>query len=148
MPANRISAAIVLALSVTTVQGQEIYRWINESGRVQYSDAPSSISKKKVQVIDYRESAASESQRKDAVARTAKNKAALAKRPEPAAPIVAQPQPVPQNVAAGQKTECEEAWARYNESIDCFAPYVLANGAMRQEAFSHCTEVKQPPLCK
>lgn len=48
---------------------------------------------------------------------------------------------------ADKNITCEEQWRRYRESLACFAPYRLVNGAIRAEAFKKCAEVKQPALC-
>lgn len=39
---------------------------------------------------------------------------------------------------------CEEQKRRYAESQACFAPYRLANGGIRPEAYEKCKEAPQP----
>jgi hypothetical protein len=46
-----------------------------------------------------------------------------------------------------QQAECQAQLRAYRESIECFAPYRLANGGIRPEAFKVCKEVKQPAGC-
>ncbi len=55
-----------------------------------------------------------------------------------------------QNTAdvANRKKRCQEEWRKYRESQACFAPYRLADGGIKAEAFKHCTELKQPELCE
>jgi hypothetical protein len=62
----------------------------------------------------------------------------------PAVPSVSVPKPMS---AAEKKARCEKEWKKYRESEACFAPYRLANGGIKAEAFKHCTEIKQPKLC-
>lgn len=45
------------------------------------------------------------------------------------------------------QAECQARLRAYRESIECFAPYRLANGGVRSEAFKVCKEVKQPSDC-
>lgn len=52
------------------------------------------------------------------------------------------------DVASSRKKKCQEEWRKYRESQACFAPYRLADGGIKAEAFKHCTELKQPELCE
>lgn len=47
-----------------------------------------------------------------------------------------------------KRMRCREKWREYRESQACFAPYRLANGGVKAEAFKYCKEVKQPELCE
>jgi len=49
--------------------------------------------------------------------------------------------------AEADRRACEEQKKLFMESQACFAKFRLANGAVRPEAFQHCTEVKQPRGC-
>jgi hypothetical protein len=62
----------------------------------------------------------------------------------PVVPSVSTPKPLS---AAEKKARCEKEWKKYRESQACFAPYRLANGGLKAEAYKHCTEIKQPELC-
>lgn len=48
----------------------------------------------------------------------------------------------------GRKNQCEQEWARYKESQECFARFVTAQGRIKAEAYNYCSEVKQPPPCR
>ena len=50
--------------------------------------------------------------------------------------------------AGNSKSRCEEQWKRYRASQECFAPYRLADGGLKAEAFKHCTAIKQPDFCE
>ena len=41
-------------------------------------------------------------------------------------------------------SECERLTMRYQDSQACFAPFRLANGAVRKEAYRYCTPVADP----
>jgi hypothetical protein len=64
-----------------------------------------------------------------------------------AAPASANPPAPAVSENTGDMT-CEEQWQRYNASQACFAPYRLANGGIRPEAFDNCVAVPQPPRCE
>ena len=46
-----------------------------------------------------------------------------------------------------KNSTCQEKMAKYKASVACFAPFTLVNGAVKPEAFEHCTEVPQPDGC-
>jgi hypothetical protein len=49
---------------------------------------------------------------------------------------------------AKEGDDCAQLRRLYEESLACFAPYVLANGATKAEAFQKCTVRADPaPLC-
>ncbi len=50
--------------------------------------------------------------------------------------------------AGNSKSRCKEQWKRYRASQECFAPYRLADGGLKAEAFKHCTVIKQPDFCE
>lgn len=125
--------------------GGEIYKWIDNEGKVHYGDRVPDQYKKRATVPDL---------------------------PEIATVDLSSP-PVPQlgdvygdsGLSAGRSrlqdddvlwssgvsetdasdAACEAKMQRYRESQACFAPYRLANGAIKAEAFEHCTAIPQPP---
>lgn len=58
-------------------------------------------------------------------------------------------QPLPYGAPAPKEgDDCATLRRLYRESLACFAPYVLANGATRAEAFQTCTVRPDPaPVC-
>ena len=63
--------------------------------------------------------------RKDSAARTGKTAGSLSGSPAP---------------------DCAALRRRYAQSQACFAPYRLANGGIRREAFRHCRNMPDPAL--
>ena len=48
------------------------------------------------------------------------------------------------SVHAADSKACAQEWERFERSGACFAPYRLAGGGIKPEAFKHCTEVPMP----
>lgn len=133
----------------THAQGADVYRWVDDKGKVHYGDAVPEGSGQQSKKIDLPDSAITDKQRAEAEARAAKEKASLAAMPPrdkpkegdastPAAP------PGKQASAGSGKDTCAERKKKYMDSADCFAPYKMANGTTREEAFKHCTVVIEP----
>jgi hypothetical protein len=132
-----------------------IYRWVDEKGTVHYGDTvpdrykDSAMHKpelKEHSVIDVTPTPQQMQARERALdildvepeARPANPGAAPANANTPA-PMVSE------NTA---DMTCEEQWQRYNASQACFAPYRMANGAIRPEAFDNCVAIPQPAQCE
>lgn len=131
-----------------------IYRWVDESGAVHYGDT----------VPDkYKDSATRKPELKEHpvidVEGTAREQRARQQAREVLNTEPAEGQPGTGNSANGNQPAptvsentadmtCEEQWERYNASQACFAPFRLANGAIRPEAFENCVTIPQPPRCE
>ena len=147
--------------------GGDVYRWVDDSGRVQYGDSVPGTQKRKAKAVDTANATLTDTQRREAEARLPQEKALtetyLRKRenakaaneakpiaalaPKPGAPLpIAAPSP-PTSWLSDKKRACEAEWRRFEESHACFAPFRLANGGIKAEAFQHCTEVKMPLPC-
>jgi hypothetical protein len=140
------------------VYGAGIYRWIDDQGRVQYSDSVPASEQSKAESVDVKSSKVSDAQRREAQTRVAKERElseSLARHREAAA-SKATLKPVASAVGlppatkrdAGGKAHCEEEWRKYQESQACFAPFRTATGGIKAEAFQRCIEVKQPAACE
>jgi hypothetical protein len=125
----------------------DIYRWVDENGQTHLSDKVPDRYRDSAVKVDPGATDLSPEQQRQAQERNARIKAAAeeeAKRqapgdaaagrtaPVPPAPAIA-PRPAPSRDA-----NCEELRRRYRASQECFAPYRLANGALRPEAFILC----------
>lgn len=87
---KRLFVALALgALALAPLYGADIYRWVDDKGRVHLSDE------------------VPERFRKSAI-------------------------PLPSG------TDCASLRRRFQESADCFAPFVNANGSVKPEAFQTC----------
>jgi hypothetical protein len=146
------AAALVLALPVF---GATVYRWVDEQGRVHFSDVVPEKYRNTARPVDAPAAAPSMEQRREAAERAARDKARAdqaakeresrqtpAPGPAPAASASAKRPPA----APDESTNCE-TWRRlYRESLECFAPYRTARGGTKAEAFEHCTPVLEPPV--
>jgi Domain of unknown function (DUF4124) len=142
-------ALLLLGLLSFPACAADIYRWVDENGKVHVSDVVPEKYRNSAKRIDSRESEVSPQQRRDAEARAAaeraKADAAATAAPADAAQSTAQPARKP---AAAAGTECEQAHRLYKESVDCFAPFVTAGGAVKGDAFKQCTALPDPsPRC-
>lgn len=142
--------ALLLALALLSLPAgaKDIYRWVDENGKVHISDvvpekyrkAAKRTSSSQFEVTPQERAAAEaraaadrERVRTSAAVAAEKANAAAAK---PAAQATAPKPPA--------ETACETAHRLYKESIDCFAPYINTRGATMGEAFKYCTELPDP----
>lgn len=139
-------------LLISSAYATDIYRWVDENGRISISDKVPDRYKNVASKVDTGAAELTESQHQEALARAAREK----QRAEEAA----RETPVNQQPSAGQltppvdtrETECEKLMRAYRESQECFAPFVIRGsdggrrrgGAVREEAFLYCTSVPDP----
>jgi hypothetical protein len=147
-PPSVLAAGAFLALALASpLRAADIYRWVDENGQTHLSDkvpqryrhsavkvdpGPTEVSparQREAQEQNDRLKALADEQEREAreqesgAARTA---------PVPVAPAIGSRPPSARNA------DCAERLRRYRESQECFAPYRMANGALRQEAFEVC----------
>jgi hypothetical protein len=150
--ASLLSALVLGAAGLA--HGAEIYRWVDEQGRVHYGNSVPEAFRHKAKSVDTRGAEAGDAQRSEAEARLAKERAQLEalkqqRTKPPASPGRPPPSPVKSPPAAASRASvsrsaCEEQWKRYRESQACFAPYRLAGGGIKAEAFKNCVEIPEP----
>jgi hypothetical protein len=145
---SRLAAlgACVLLMSAAAAD-TTVYRWVDENGRVHYSE---------IVPERYRGSARAFAVPAAPAPRDAPGQGSAA-RPAPAPPPAATAQgpaasapsrPVAKRPARvpDKDTDCE-TWQRlYFENIDCFGPYRTVRGGIKPEAFERCNEVPEPPI--
>ena len=133
----------------------EIFMWVDARGRVQISDVVPDKYRSVAKKVDSQSFDVSAQDRADAQARAAQEKLKAAQiesgltstPPQPGAPngrptnSRATPTSTPP-----ASSDCASLQHAYVESQECFAPYVMANGAIRSEAFKHCKTVIDPSL--
>lgn len=146
-------AAVAMLLAMPALGA--IYRWVDDEGRVHFSDVVPEKYRSKAMLIDSPATGPSIEQQREAAERAAKENARAGEMareresrqpPEraPASPASASAKRPP--AAPNESTDCE-TWRRlYRESLDCFAPYRTARGGTKAEAFEHCTPVLEPPI--
>jgi len=141
------AAWVWLAIAVASPAGAaDIYRWVDENGQTHLSDKVPERYQRSAVKVDPGPTQVSPEQQRQAQERNARIKAAADEgerrraaeeaagrtAPVPPAPAM-RSRPVPQRSAS-----CEDLVRRYRASQACFAPYRMANGALRPEAFDLC----------
>ena len=156
-PGHRLVACSVVALSTLlplSLHSADVYRWVDEDGRTHMSDTVPDRYRNSATRVDtgpeltpqQREEAETRAalQKKRAeeeARRRARDEAAGAgSTPVPPAPAI---QPAPR--ATRSSSDCAELTRRYRESQECFAPYRMANGAIRTEGFQLCGPAMPDP---
>ncbi|MES2024694.1 MAG: DUF4124 domain-containing protein [Pseudomonadota bacterium] len=147
--------AVLLSCILLTslVQAADIYRWVDEKGRVYFSDHVPERYQAGATKVDTNDAEPTASQRQDAAERAAREKAIVERAesersvPErPSGAVMGGPDRITRD-----KLECERLLREYRESQECFAPYVIRGrdgrrrrGAVREEAFLYCKSVPDP----
>ena len=145
MATMRLACLLVFAAMSTAAFAADVYKWVDEKGRVQYGESVPAKYKKSAVKIDPEEAQPkpTEAQRQEAAARAVKDKAEAAALPTRKETTDKPPRAVA--AAPDNKTaQCEAEKKKYRESEACFRPYRTPSGAIVPEAFQHCTEVKEP----
>jgi hypothetical protein len=132
-----------------------IYRWVDDNGQTQISDAVPEKYKKSATRTDSSRFEISPERKQQAEDRLARDKALAeeaAKRrqsvqPADASSAASQPTgPARARQTVTDATDCD-TWRRlYRESLECFAPYRTTRGTTKAEAFEHCTPIPSPEL--
>jgi Domain of unknown function (DUF4124) len=148
-----ITATFILGAAwVLAVQGAEIYRWTDESGKTHLSDTVPARYKDAAARIDSKSFDLSLDQQRDAQARAAAEKASAdAQKPRAGAtlPLSLSPPPVIAPAApSAAKQDCDAQWRDYRESLECFAPFMGVDGALKPNAFAACGRSIVQPSCE
>lgn len=148
-----VSVAALCSVLAPLAHAADIYRWVDEKGLTHISDTVPPQYRKNATRIDTSASQVSESDRALAAERAAREKAALdSSQPVPAkAPRAGELVPQNRPGASGldeKRAQCDEWRRAYAESQSCFSSYGTVSGAVRAEAYQHCTPVSDPsPTC-
>lgn len=158
---KRFFAALAFGpLALSALFAGDIYRWVDEKGQVQLSDKVPEQFRKSATRVDSRQYELTPEQRKEAQARAAREKARLAKaaaeeakakkaRDAAAADAAAAAasgartgkaaaQPASAARGTNAAADCATLRRRYQESADCLAPFLNANGSIKEGAFQAC----------
>lgn len=158
--AHKLLTLIACCCMTTAAYADEIYRWVDENGRTQFSDKVPDRYRNAATQVDTNPSELTESQRQEGAERAAREKAIVERatdaRTEPARPQT----PVPPAAVMGardslsqKKLDCERLQREYRESQECFAPFIIRGrdgrprrrgAAVREEAFLYCKPVPDP----
>ena len=141
-----IAAALVAGTTwAVTALGADIYRWTDENGKVHLADTVPPRYQSTAQRIDSRQFELTPAQRREADARLARERQAQASRPAPASAAAATPpaRTAPPATPAAPR-DCKALQREYADSLECFAPFVNANGTLKPGAFEACKLVVNP----
>lgn len=150
-------AICLLAFAWVGIADATVYRWVDDKGKVHYSEIVPQQYQDVAKPIDVPAGKPTAEQRGQALDRTQKDKARAAamasarqKRPASAPTAAAAPQPAVKRPAVipGEETDCD-TWRRlYEESANCFGPFRVVNGGIKPEAFELCNVVEEPPASR
>jgi hypothetical protein len=151
---KRGAVTFVLACAaVCAARAADIYVWTDESGKTHLADSvPAKYRKSAVRIDSSQFELTPEQQREAAAARAALEKkadAVPAPAPGPAPtvrPGAAPTSRAPAPLGPPSAGECEALQREYRESLECFAPFVNANGSLKPGAFAACKSVVNPTL--
>ena len=135
-------------------QAATVYRWVDEQGKVHYSDVVPERYRPVARPMDLKANEPTAEPQREALERAQRQKtpaAATSARPVRAAASAAStpvaPPPAGKRPAQvpNEQTDCE-SWQRlYLESIDCFGPFRTVGGGIKPQAFEVCNVVPEPP---
>lgn len=134
-------------LGAVCAHAADIYMWVDERGRVQFADVVPERYKASARRIDSRSFELTPQQQAEAQARAAEEKRRAAQLESDSAAARQPPaQMAPPTAGAIQPpaTDCAALQRAYVQSQECFAPFVMKNGAVREQAFKACVAVPDP----
>lgn len=146
---RRIVAGLLALAGSGGAMAQDIYRWLDEHGTVNFSDSVPQRYRAVATRVEPRAALPTTDERLGAQARAWAEIRRAASDRSAATPMDRSPTPsaAPRHAAQvpDARTDCD-TWRRlYRESEKCFAPYKTAKGATRAEAFDHCVQMAAPP---
>ncbi len=136
------------ALGLVAVQAGEIYRWVDDKGRVQLSDRVPEAYKNSATRVDTSASQLTPAQRQEAANRAAQEKVRAAEAEAREARIRVAPPPQPAASTAADKpveSSCAAQRRRFQENATCLGAYKIANGGFKPGAFESCGPSLPPP---
>jgi len=137
--------AILLAL-YAPMSSAQIYRWMDSSGQVHYGDVVPDQYKADARVITDSHEPTAEQTREawDRVERE-RLEAEKVERARGPTSMPSLPQQ-PQRIATPEARSCEEEWNKFEQSSECYAPYIFARG-IKPGAFEKCGPAVPQPAC-
>ena len=144
-----LALALVAALLAAQAHATDIYRWTDETGRVHIGDRVPERYRPTATHLDSAQYLASESELLEAAARAEREKAraaaitpdAPAERRSATEPSTPDPD---RTAAAFDRLDCATHRRLYQESQECFAPFLNVNGSLKPGAYAVCREVPDP----
>ena len=147
--ATRLATIGALCLFASAAAAQTtVYRWVDDSGRVNYSETVPERYRSAARPIAVPAAAPAAEAPRESSSAAAAGKPASAAQPMARKPLPAPPKPPAKRPARvpDDNTDCD-TWQRlYLESLDCFGPYRTVRGGIKPEAFERCNEVPEPSV--
>jgi len=144
-------ALLLFGLLSLATYAADVFRWVDENGKTHYGDSVPERYKQKAKKLDSEGAEVTGARRQEVEARIARDKAIaesiMKAREAKLSGSQSSSAPSPNIAPADGNAGCAEQLKRYQESLTCFDAYRTKDGGVRQEAFQHCTEVKQPAGC-
>lgn len=140
-------APVLLLIVMAPSWGTDIFKWVDENGKVHYGDSPVSEPHRGSKRVEVHADSLTQAQREEAHARVAAEKLnaeriAIEKQKKNETQVSSSAPPEKRNINV--REQCEEEKRLYEESGACFAPFRLVGGGIKAEAFKHCTQIKRP----
>lgn len=156
MTIKRLMMLLICSVLSVASAAVDMYRWVDENGRVSVSDNVPARYRDVATKIDTSASDISDIQRQEALMRADQERQRAKASIDTAKTAPTQPA----LVKAGElkpprgkgETECDALIRAYRESQECFAPFKLRkadgrlrqDGAVREEALLYCTSIPDP----
>lgn len=143
-----------LWLMASTAGAATVYRWVDDAGKVHYSDVVPEPYRSRARPLEAPAAGPTAEQQREALERAGRDKArasppdprrdaqatSAAPRSTASGPVAKRPAQIPD-----ERTDCA-TWQRlYMQSIECFDPYRTVRGGIKPEAFEVCNVVPEPP---
>jgi len=144
----RLLLSLLLLPLFGPADAADVYRWVDSRGNVHYGEVVPEQYRSRSRRINTADEPTPE-QRRQAQERVLRDRQAAQRMADSRTQNAAsQPAMLVQKratqAANPNATPCEREWRRFAESSECFAPYMLAGGGIKPEAFQKCVEVKAP----
>jgi hypothetical protein len=135
----RVAVALLAFAGAGLVEGADLYRWTDGTGRVHYGETVPNAYRVRAKRVDATDLGGSPHQLQEAQARLAREKGRL-NRTVPESTAFAPSQ----TAAPEQEPSCEAQWDKFDESWACFNPFRTVYGAVKPEAYEHCSQIPAP----
>ena len=138
----------LLGLHPLDSSAKEVYRWVDETGRVHMSDTVPEQYKSSAKRYDSRQFERTEEQKRQAVIDS--TRAAEALKPAPPPPL-ADPIAISSGTAQNQPpldpdtADCNALHQQFKQAQECYTPYRTKNLGIRGHAFQNCVDIPAPP---
>jgi len=141
---RRIFLLLMLCAVAGTAAAADVYRWVDEKGKVHYGDTVPDKYKKVAKLVAAQDVPSADDQRA-AQQRANQDKGRL-QQLRSAREAAALSQPVSGAEDPNKKLSCADQWARYNDSSACFESYRVGGDRTVGAAPPSDPNVPQPPL--